>query len=1246
MVVLTSTLAEEVVMYCAAWAIVLGRHSGDGEADEVSVSFGCSIGDTQDKLHTLSLAFSAEKQVGDFLREVKKKVKTLAFSQSPARLQPFPSTLSVGSSAKPSHGGIAGAVNVSCTAGTITADGDQRNARIEVLLAHLERAVLQLRSPAPATPLRDIDIFGAVDLKHLLRWNQDPPPCVEETLCERFARQAALRPSAPAVCSWDRDLSYAELDGLSAKLAVELVRRGVGIQQRVALLFDKSALAVIAMLAVLRAGACFVHLGISMPTQRQAAILEAADAVLLVVDARNSAHLADHRAVPGLLISHASVAALPPPATPLPAVAPHYAAAVQFTSGSTGTPKGIVLEHAAIATSCDGMARAVNIGPDTRIFQFASYTFDASVGDIFYALSCGGCICSPSEQERVDDVAAAARRMQATWAFLTPSVLSLLQPRDIPSLRTLLLGGERPSPKHTALWAQSINVHAVMGPSECAIYCASSEPLRPDQPSSTFGRARGCRLWVVDSQDHTKLAPAGCPGELVVEGRTVARGYLHDAERTRNAFLEEVDVPWLPPQLPASSAPRRLYKAGDIVRFHVEDGTLSFIARKDNQVKLHGQRVELEEIEHHLKDAVPDVDSAIALLNTSATHTSRHPLIAFVVFAKASTAVQHADGLSTLLTSHGINILRTARTRLSTFLPPYMIPTLFIPLQSIPFTLNGKRDVVKLREVAQHLSHDELQSYSLSRESQVTTPLSPEEEKLRDLWALVLDIDPSEISSDSDFIRQGGDSLAAMQLVTAATKVDLHLPVSVTMAHPRLSDMASKMSLLSAQVQEQTPHPFSLLPTAIVLSDLKTRCAALCKVDTDQIDDIYPITPIQEMLLNASLRRPGTYILRLTFKLPASTLLETFVSAWDQVVRSVDVLRTRIIPDPDTGGFLQIVFKTFEGWDFYENMQEYESQNDYTTMGPGSRLARLAIIRNTPSKTPIFVFAAHHAIYDEFSLTLFFDRVAELCQTGKCGPLTPFKNYVAYTRRLPLPPTISFWRSTLEGSPAAVWPPVPRETNRGNTIIRQHVPLPIRPVEFTLAIFAQTAFTLLFSAQNSSDDVVFGMSFSGRDAALQNVISTAGPTLITIPFRARLDRNISLGNFLDEVRQAILKRAQHGHIGLPAIRTASPDAEKACAFRALFAVHPRHLEAPREIFGERLSLDEEMGRLALIFECFITDGGIDLVVEFNQGSLDKGEMDRFVQTFAVLLPKLIETPFDARVGDVSLGEVETGSGKM
>ncbi|KAF1969681.1 acetyl-CoA synthetase-like protein [Bimuria novae-zelandiae CBS 107.79] len=1193
-------------LYCAAWAVVLVRHAGIDDACEVVFKSQSSA--------LLRLTFSVQLEAGDFLHHVGQELKTLSAPISTLESNTELPVVTLKTAVGEQHTAISTAV------GSIT--------QVKLLFAHFHQAVHQLRSLPQSTRLGVIDIACIEDRQQVLRWNEAPPPRIDETLCSLFADQVRQRPSAIAVASWDGELLYSELDELSAKLAGEIVRRAVSPQQTIALCFDKSLLAVVAMLAVLRARGAFVNLGIALPHQRQSAILKASGAVLLIVDSNNASRLEDHQTVPGLLVDIDSVTALPIPTQPLPHVFPGDAAAITFTSGSTGAPKGIVVEHGSIATSCDAMTSRLDLGPHSRVLQFASFTFDAAVGDTFYALSRGATVCIPSERERVDDLAGAARRLDVNWAFLTPSVLSLLEPRDIPSLRRLLVGGEKPDPKHIALWAQYVSLHLVMGPAECAIYCAASEAVQPGQDTSTFGRAAGCRLWVVDENDHSKLAPVGCPGELVVEGRIVARGYLNDPKRSVASFLGPKDVPWLPPQ-----HENRLYKSGDLVRFNVDYGTFSFVARKDTQVKLHGQRVELSEIEIQLKNTIPGVESALVVLNTSAEHANRHPLVSFLVFARTSAAVEDATGQTLWLTPCGTNMLRKARDQLAAVLPTYMVPTLYVPVTHVPFTANGKRDTVRLRDIAQNLSQDELHAFSLSQRSEIATrPLSQPEKQLRELWALILRVETSDLGPNSDFIREGGDSLMAMHLVSAAEKQGLHLQVATILMHPRLSDMALEVTSPQTLAQDTTPAPFTLLPGPI--DDIKNYCATACAMDVDQIEDIYPTAPIQNQLWAGSQRRLGTYILQITYQLPSPVRLETFRSAWDQVIRSADILRTRLVSRPDTG-LLQVVSKTFE-WDTFDSEEDFKKRDHYATMNLNSPLARLAII--SPAQSPIFVFVAHHLLYDAFMLNMIFVRITDICMTGNTSALFPYKNFVSYVQRLPTGPSMAFWKAALDGCPTPSWPPAAPPNIKTTKHIRHHIAISVRPTEFTIATFAQAAFTLLFASHTQANDVVFAMTFSGRDADIPSILDTAGPTLYTVPFRMKTPSNGTLRTFLNSVRGYIRDSAPFGHIGLPAIAKASPDAARALDIRCVFSVQPSHVVAPEEVFGPRTSFREEMGRLPLIFEVFVVPGGVDVSAEFNTGSLGGEEVQRFVEKFGRVLGRLFSMELDALVGGEELYE--------
>lgn len=229
---------------------------------------------------------------------------------------------------------------------------------------------------------------------------------------------------------------------------------------------------------------------------------------------------------------------------------------------------------------------------------------------------------------------------------------------------------------------------------------------------------------------------------------------------------------------------------------------------------------------------------------------------------------------------------------------------------------------------------------------------------------------------------------------------------------------------------------------------------------------------------------------------------------------------------------------------------------------------------------------------------------------------------------------MSYWKTALENTVSPTWP-VPSPADIKTTeIIRYRIPFSARPTEYTIATIAQAAFTLVVASHTHSSDVILGMTFSGRDADLPAILDTAGPTLYTIPYRMRISSDTKLRIFFDRIRDYLRDSAPYGHIGLPAIASASPDAARACDVRCVFSVQPQHVVAPEDVFGPRTSFREEMGRLPLIFECFVVKDGVEVVAEYNTGSLKGDEVQRVVERFGEVLVRLLGMELEERVGAV------------
>ncbi|CAE7221409.1 Nonribosomal peptide synthetase 3, partial [Pyrenophora teres f. teres] len=601
-------------------------------------------------------------------------------------------------------------------------------------------------------------------------WNYEIPGVTNKCIHDLFAEQVLAQPNAPAICAWDGKMSYSVLDNLSTTLAGYLVKIGVKPEDVVPLCFEKSMWTVVAMLAVLKAGGAFAPLDPDHPASRHKEILRQTSARVVLVSAQHSARWASS-SCHVVTLSEASISQLTAD-DDLPnfSATPGNAAYILFTSGSTGIPKGVVLEHRAVSTSCLGHGRAFGITDQSRVLQFTSYTFDFCMAEIITTLLYGGCICVPSDRDRRSDLAKAINAMGANWALLTPSVAQLLNPSDVPTLKILVIGGEQVTSTDWNRWPTSVQLINGYGPTECCIVCAGYTTTQAFT-TGTIGRAIASVSWVVDPENHHKLAPLGSVGELLVEGPILARGYLNDAEKTAAAFIE--DPAWLMDGCQGYAGRHgRLYKTGDLVQYN-DDGNLVCLGRKDSQVKLRGQRIELGEIEHHLRECLPEA-TQMAVEVILPSEESKHATLA--AFVRLEQDYCHIPAVVDALAER---------------LPTHMIPTIFITLEVFPMTTSGKTDRKVLREIGASFTPQQLANVRTSRQGQKRQPTTPAERAMQQLWAGVLAIAPDSIGLDDSFFRLGGDSIAAMKLVGEVRRAGIQLTVADLFRNPRLDQLTA-----------------------------------------------------------------------------------------------------------------------------------------------------------------------------------------------------------------------------------------------------------------------------------------------------------------------------------------------------------------------------------------------------------------------------------------------------------------------
>lgn len=587
---------------------------------------------------------------------------------------------------------------------------------IQTLSYHFERVVQQLTmEQLDNVTVGSIDLFSPHNLQQLRKWNDDHPDTIWSCVHHLIERQAALRPDAEAISAWDGKFSYGEFDAAASRLACYLVEHyDVGPNSFIPVCFEKSAWILVSMLAIMKAGGAFVPFDPSHPEARQQSIIDTIGATVMLASPSTRSKCA--RMVKTVIeVTPALVASLSrelaQPSGPRTKVTPRDACYVLFTSGSTGVPKGVILDHFAACTAQTAISKRLKLDPTSRVLQFASYVFDLSISEIFAPLITGACICVPSEYDRMNDIPTFMCNQRVDWALLTPSFARLLSSDNIPHLKALLLAGEAVGKDLLDYWIGKVRLINGWGPTETCVFSTIHEweSLANASPG-TIGTNVGGLCWIVEVENHNRLSPIGCTGEIVVQGPTLAREYLHSPEKTAAAFIT-LPPSWLPDKL--SKDFNRLYKTGDLGRYNA-DGTMEFLGRKDTQVKLRGHRIELGEIEHHVIANLQGVKQAAVDVAKMTYNTGVDTLIAYLCFSGESRIVDAGDVDDVVLApDQGLRTkLVSLVSLLTTLLPRYMVPTMFIPLKYMPTITSTKLDRARLRNSASSLSTEQIAALS------------------------------------------------------------------------------------------------------------------------------------------------------------------------------------------------------------------------------------------------------------------------------------------------------------------------------------------------------------------------------------------------------------------------------------------------------------------------------------------------------------------------------------------------------
>ncbi|MEU2674396.1 amino acid adenylation domain-containing protein [Streptomyces sp. NPDC007164] len=566
---------------------------------------------------------------------------------------------------------------------------------------------------------------------------------------------AALRPDTTAVLSAGRELTYRELNARANRLARHLRSRGAGPGAAVAVCLERGPEQITALLAVLKSGAAYLPLDPEHPADRLAYMIADARAVLVVTDSTRAALLPDE---PGRFLTDRDWTSLAdlPAHDPEPAASCGDLAYVIYTSGSTGRPKGVEIEHRSLAGLVRWTADTFGAPPGRRVALLAGVGFDAAAWELWPALATGATVCVPDDTVRLTPALLqqwlSERRVTGTFVS-TPMLESLaaLDWSEPTSLEYVLTGGDALRlPAGLRLPFRVVNNY---GPTESTVVTTSAEVVTGTAVPPIGRPVRGTFVYVVDR--YGRPVPTGVPGELLVGGAGLARGYRGQPGRTAERFVT-ADV---------DGTPRRVYRTGDRVRW-LADGQLEFLGRLDDQVKLRGHRIEPGEIETVLLTG-PDVAAATVVVREDAPGDKR--LVAYVVPAAGATVRGEA-----------------LRGRLRRELPDFMVPSAFVALERLPLTPNGKVDRRQLPAPEPRAS-----------EAGGPAPRTPVERAIAAAWSQVLGTEVTCV--DDNFFELGGHSLLATQVTSRLRDaLGVEVPVRELFAAPTVLGLAAAVAELAA----------------------------------------------------------------------------------------------------------------------------------------------------------------------------------------------------------------------------------------------------------------------------------------------------------------------------------------------------------------------------------------------------------------------------------------------------------------
>lgn len=959
----------------------------------------------------------------------------------------------------------------------------------------------------PAIAVSELPLVHEQELSQITQWSAtyaDYPR--ESCIHDLFAEQAQLRPATIALSCGEAQVSYGEVDRRATRLAHQLRGLGVGPEVRVGTCFERSPEQIIVILAILKAGGCYVPIEPHYPEERLNAMFENSAMSLLLAQRMFEQRLS---ALPLRVVYLDSIVGKMDndgPAVPLPALAhPDNLAHVLYTSGSTGKPKGVSVTHRNVARLVKNNNYA-RLDEHEVFVQYNPIAFDASTLEMWCSLLNGArLVIAPPEKPSLSELATLFQKYAVTMAWITAGLFHQLVDHHLDALlgfHQVMAGGDVLSVAHVKRFlaqAQGCILMNGYGPTENTVFTCCHPMTSPEVVGASVPIGRvvaNTQMYVLD--EAMQPVPIGVYGELYVGGDGLSRGYLRHPELTAERY-----VPHPFSQVPGA----RLYRTGDIVRF-AANGMLEFSGRADFQVKVRGFRIELGEIESALQTH-PQIRDAVALVHENAAGDKR--LLAYVLMQPGSSLEESQ-----------------LREWLRTRLPEYMLPSRLVAMEQFPLSPNGKVDrrLLPLPDDGQ------------AQERVVQAARTPVEEILTGIWCQALDV--RQIDIHDNFFERGGHSLLAMSIIARIRHyLGCDISLRLFLDNPTIAHLARHIEEASLEqnarthVPALTPQPHS---ERVLLSLAQQRLWFLCQLD--------PENPFYNIAMALRLKGPLSHI--------------ALEAALGEMLRRHEVLRTHFTQEEDEP------FQVIEPWHTLQlachSLEEVPlelREDEVLTLARVERsrpfdlahgpLMRAQLLRLT-TEEHVLLLTFHHLIFDGWSQQHFLRELATLYQAFSqeqpsplAEPAVQYADYALWQRQwlteAVLEPHLRYWQERLRAVPDILELPTDRprpsiQTFRGASVLGE---LPSSQATalrqmgqregYTLFMTFLAAFGTLLFRLSGQEQILLGTASANRQ--LMEFEALLGFCANTVLMHLDLRDTPDFREVLRRVRETVLQANAH-----------------------------------------------------------------------------------------------------------------------